>query len=592
MPASAARWRSPGLHRCRSFRALPSLSEMSPCCRPRAGRRRRSRPCRRSKSKSASGRSCCASRRWDGSRSTGRRSSSASTPRVAATGRSSPSARRRPQRPVPPPRPAPDGSARTAAAAQRIAGGSVRIVDATLRYRDERSGEQYEISALNLELAADDREGPVAVEGTLSWRGVKLRISGTASPLRTILAGQPVELSLKVSGTPVEAAYAGSLTLKGGIDLGRQDQPQGCLRPRPRGLARHRLDGGRRRRRARGVGPDDIGGRPGDALLHRGVARRRHGGRLPGARPQGTAQAQRQAAALRAGPGRSAGTSRPAAGCAGRAASPPPGRRRSAPKDGARRPSIRSCFGLADAELALSVGRLVYKDVKTGPGTLSLSVDAGVAKAAVEAVEALRRQRQGQPDARRQRSGPGASRPTSSWSASPIEPLLADAADVAWLGGRGTVALTLSGRGLSERQIVESARRQGRRGGGRRGAQRHRHRQDRPRDPARAAAEPQAGARRAHVLQRADGKLRHRQGHRQEQGPEARQRASAAQGRGSVELGPRRIDYTLHAKIGGGAPAEGAVIKIGTIEVPVGIKGPLQAPTFTRHGAAKRSATP
>ncbi len=44
---------------------------------------------------------------------------------------------------------------------------------------------QYEISALNLELAADDREGPVAVEGSLTWRGVELRLSGTASPLRT-----------------------------------------------------------------------------------------------------------------------------------------------------------------------------------------------------------------------------------------------------------------------------------------------------------------------------------------------------------------------------------------------------------------------
>jgi hypothetical protein len=56
-------------------------------------------------------------------------------------------------------------------------------------------------------------------------------------------------------------------------------------------------------------------------------------------------------------------------------------------------------------------------------------------------------------------------------------------------------------------------------------------------------------------------------------------------GDGVVELGPRRIDYTLHARIGGGAPAEGAVIRIGAIEVPVGIKGPLDAPTFTVMGS-------
>jgi AsmA protein len=55
-------------------------------------------------------------------------------------------------------------------------------------------------------------------------------------------------------------------------------------------------------------------------------------------------------------------------------------------------------------------------------------------------------------------------------------------------------------------------------------------------------------------------------------------------GEGAVELGPRRIDYTLNAKIAGGPPAEGAVLKVGTIEVPVGIKGPLEAPTFTVMG--------
>jgi hypothetical protein len=34
----------------------------------------------------------------------------------------------------------------------------------------------------------------------------------------------------------------------------------------------------------------------------------------------------------------------------------------------------------------------------------------------------------------------------------------------------------------------------------------------------------------------------------------------------------------------GGPPVEGAVLKIGTLEVPVGIKGPLEAPTFTVMG--------
>src|SRR5262245_4817584 len=83
---------------------------------------------------------------------------------------------------------------RPVSAAQKIDRGSVRILDATLHYRDARSGEDYEVTSLNFELAAEDREGPVAVEGTLTWRGVPVSVSGKASPLRMILAGEPVEL--------------------------------------------------------------------------------------------------------------------------------------------------------------------------------------------------------------------------------------------------------------------------------------------------------------------------------------------------------------------------------------------------------------
>jgi AsmA protein len=55
-------------------------------------------------------------------------------------------------------------------------------------------------------------------------------------------------------------------------------------------------------------------------------------------------------------------------------------------------------------------------------------------------------------------------------------------------------------------------------------------------------------------------------------------------GDGAVELGPRRIDFKLVTKIKGSGNVQGAVLKIGTIEVPVGIKGPLQSPTFSVMG--------
>ena len=46
--------------------------------------------------------------------------------------------------------------------------------------------------------------------------------------------------------------------------------------------------------------------------------------------------------------------------------------------------SISAPLGLADADLALSADRLVYKDVKTGPDRLSLKLEDSVAKLTLE----------------------------------------------------------------------------------------------------------------------------------------------------------------------------------------------------------------
>jgi AsmA protein len=476
-----------------------------------------------------------------------------------------------------------DGSTRTAAPAQRLAGGSVRIVDATLRYRDERSGEQYEISALNLELAADDREGPVAVEGALTWRGVGLRVSGTASPLRTILAGQPVDLSLKVSGMPVEAAYAGSLTLKGGITSD----------------GRISLKAASARALADWLGIAWTAGSSGDALavsakmtsadaqvtlssIEASLGDATAAGSLSldlKGRPRVSGKLQLSEVDLnsllaRRGRPQDAPAPPPSAG------STPPERAKGWSEDAIDLRLLR----LADAELAVSVGGLVYKDVKTGPGTLSLIVEGGIAKAAVEAIEVY--------------GGRGKGNLTLDGSAVAlalavdlelvgvsIEPLLKDAADVAWLGGRGTVALTLSGHGLSERQIVETldgkvdmAVADGALSGIDVGKLMRTI--ERGRLP---SLKPTPGERTA--FSELTGSFDIAKGIAKSRDMKLVSAHLQLTGEGAVELGPRRIDYTLHAKISGGAPAEGAVVRIGAIEVPVGIKGPLDAPTFTVVGS-------
>ena len=92
---------------------------------------------------------------------------------------------------------------------------AVRVVDGTIRYRDDRSGARHEIGNLNLDLAAEDRASPVTVNGTFAWQGEPWRLSGWAS--HELLQGRSGLVAFKLAGAPVEAAYEGTLAVKGGV---------------------------------------------------------------------------------------------------------------------------------------------------------------------------------------------------------------------------------------------------------------------------------------------------------------------------------------------------------------------------------------
>jgi AsmA protein len=482
-----------------------------------------------------------------------------------------------------------DARAGRPAPARRVAGGSVRIVDATVRYHDGRSGERHEIGALNLELSADGREGPVAVEGAFNWRGVDLRVSGTTSPLWNVLAGQPVELLLKVSGKPVEAGYQGKVTVKDGFaSEGKLDLKAPSARAlaswlgfaRPAGNAPDALAVTARIASSEAqVKLASLEASLGEFTAAGSVTldlekRPRIEGKLQvsevdlASLPGGRGKAADAPAALPAG--------------SGVPAAPKP-----APSEGAKgwseEPIDTKLLGLADARLMLSAERLVYRGVKTGPAKLVLVSDAGVAKVAFEAAGVYG----GKAKGTLQLDGTAASPAVAAnleFLGVAIEPLLKDASGVGWLGGRGNVALSISGRGISERQIVESldgkvdlAVTDGTLNGidiGKvmRAIERGRLPRLRPAPGERTPFSALAGgfdiAKGTAKSRKLDLVSTHLQ----------------VKGAGAVELARRRVDFRLDTKIRGGTNAPDAILKVGTIEVPVGIKGPLEAPAFSVMG--------
>jgi uncharacterized protein involved in outer membrane biogenesis len=329
---------------------------------------------------------------------------------------------------------------------------AVRLLDGTVRYRDERAGTSYEIGALNVDAAAEAAAGAVTMDGAFVWQGEPFHFSATVAAGRTG-DGQLEQVALKLAGGPLEVAYRGTLSWRVGIA----------------------------------------------------------------------------------------------------------------------------------AEGDLSLQRLAYKDLKIGPATFDVRADAGVVKLVLREAELYGGRGQGSLTLDTGSAPPAISARLKLVDVS-VLPLLKEAASVGWLDGRGSVALDLGARGLSERQIVETLQGQvqvnvadGSVAGididrSLRALQRGRLGTVAPRREDRTAFRSLAG-----TFEIADGVAR-------TQDLKLDSAHVEVSGEGRVELGPRRIDCTLNTKITGGPAEEGAAIKIGTVELPIVISGPLERPKFAISG--------
>jgi AsmA protein len=103
---------------------------------------------------------------------------------------------------------------------------SVRIVDATVRYVDERSGTSQELTGLDADLTADDASNSLDAKGSLTWTGEKLGFDAKLSPADTLLGRGTAKLALRIAGRPIEATYDGT------VGLGREFGADGTVNVR------------------------------------------------------------------------------------------------------------------------------------------------------------------------------------------------------------------------------------------------------------------------------------------------------------------------------------------------------------------------
>jgi uncharacterized protein involved in outer membrane biogenesis len=243
-------------------------------------------------------------------------------------------------------------------------------------------------------------------------------------------------------------------------------------------------------------------------------------------------------------------------------------------------------LGLQDGVSAggtLTVRHATYKDLKLGPATFDASVAAGVGKLTLREGEFYGGRGEGGLTLDTSGATPAIAARLKLSDVS-VQPLLKAAAGVGWLDGRGTVALDLDGQGLSQRRIAETLH---------------------GKAEVRVAEGAVTGIdidRTMRALQR--GRLDRLAPRREDRTPFSALAATfeiadgvaksrdmkldsahvSLQGEGQIELGARRIDTTLQAKVTGADSDEGAAVKIGTLQFPLTISGPLDRPKFSIAG--------
>jgi AsmA protein len=477
----------------------------------------------------------------------------------------------------------------SAAAARAMGLESVRIIDGRLSAREGASA-LLPIGELNVDIALSPGAGPLNAKGSFLLRGEKVAFAGTLASLATLLEEGAVHLALKVAGRPGEATFDGEVSGGNAVDVqGRFEVAAPSLRALTAflGAQAEGLEAGALRlagtvAAAHGqISLSPLEGAVGETALAGAVSLERKGER-PFMRGE-----------LRLGEldfGRL--LLRPAAAAAPVAA---PGGAAAARSDGARSDGARAQgdwsddiidltpLALGDADLALSVDRVVFKQFATGPSRLTVAVERQFAKVTLEDIELYGGRGQGVVtlDGSHKTPAVGVNATLAGVSALP---LLKDALGFEWLEGRGSISLALAGQGVTERQVISGlngklalAISNGAVNGADASKILRAVEHGRLGDLSVAPADKTPFSEFAAAFLVTSGVA---------QNQDLRLISPRVQvnGAGSVGLAQRTIDYTARTRIIAGAPSPGAIVNIANLEIPVRIQGPWSKPSLGLAG--------
>ncbi len=364
--------------------------------------------------------------------------------------------------------------------------GNVRIENGTVRYADAATGAAQEASAINMKVGLSDLRQPLSADGDLVWKGQKVGVDLTLTSLKSVMDDKPARVALSVASAPATARFDGSLTIRDGYDA------EGTLEAKSQSVRALAKWLGTELPKAKGYGPFEATGQlraTAKAISLSGAKITLDGatanGQLtvetPGERPYikttlsiseldlnkyigtGGGSYSEPAAAAKPAAAPEAAAEKPAA-----AQSIEDLLKQPAPASGPRvqgytkregwstDPIDLSVLGAADADAKLSVGRLLYQDIKIGQSQLTVALKNKVMKTNFDDIKLYGGNGRG--FITLDGTSPKAANAGANLSFEGIDalPFLKDAAGFDKLSGKAKMTLAVAGQGANQNQLMNA----------------------------------------------------------------------------------------------------------------------------------------
>lgn len=367
----------------------------------------------------------------------------------------------------------PSGSTRISMSEVEL--GEVRINNGTIRFADARSGARDQVEQIDVALSLTSLADPLQARGDLAWKGEKVAITATLTSLNAILQDAPADLKATIEASPVLAGYEGSIAFKDALAL------DGALIVESKSLRELAAWLGTALPQSPGYGPLSLQGRL--KVADNNISLLNSKSALDGAEIAGDiAVTKRQVRPyikanlklseldlnkyIGSPPPTGTVRVRPTAEQRAKGKAPQsiedllnePGPRvkgYTKRKGWNSDPIDLTLLSAADADLTLTVDRLLFQNIKAGRSQLAVALQDATMQADLQEVALYEGAARGVVTL-------NAANPTLAFSANIVadgvsgQPLLTDAADIDWLAGRGNLSLALASQGGSEREIIEA----------------------------------------------------------------------------------------------------------------------------------------